>query len=96
MKTRRARSIVFASWLLAVPAVAWAQDCSNLPATAQRARQCNPQQECLAKLEQRLKGPALEAARRDCARLPPSGTCYGPETYSPQAECRERQGGRRK
>jgi hypothetical protein len=95
MKTRRARSIVLAS-LLAVPAAAWAQDCSNLPATAQRARQCNPQQECMAKVEQRLKGPALDAARRDCARLPPAGTCYGPETYSPQAECRERQGGRRK
>jgi hypothetical protein len=95
MKTRRA-SIVLASWLLAAPAAAWAQDCSNLPATAQRARQCNPQQECMAKVEQRFKGPALEAARRDCARLPPAGTCYGPETYSPQAECRERQGGRRK
>jgi len=87
---------VLASLLLAAPATALAQDCSNLPATAQRARQCNPQQECMAKVEQRFKGPALEAARRDCARLPPAGTCYGPETYSPQAECRERQGGRRK
>lgn len=87
---------MLASLLLAAPATALAQDCSNLPATAQRARQCNPQQECMAKVEQRFKGPALEAARRDCARLPPAGTCYGPETYSPQAECRERQGGRRK
>jgi hypothetical protein len=96
MKTMRARTLVLASLLLAAPATALAQDCSNLPATAQRARQCNPQQECMAKVEQRFKGPALEAARRDCARLPPAGTCYGPETYSPQAECRERQGGRRK
>jgi hypothetical protein len=96
MKTMRARPLVLASLLLAVPATVLAQDCSNLPATAQRARQCNPQQECMAKVEQRFKGPALETARRDCARLPPAGTCYGPETYSPQAECRERQGGRRR
>jgi hypothetical protein len=43
-------------------------------------------------VEKSLKGPALESARRDCQRLPTSGTCYGPETYSPQAECREKQG----
>jgi hypothetical protein len=93
MNPTRARSIVFASLLLAaLPAAAQAQDCSSLPATAQKARTCNPQRECVAKVEQRLKGPALESARRDCARLPASGTCYGPETYSPQAECRERQG----
>ena len=43
-------------------------------------------------MQRSLKGPALESARRDCERLPASGTCYGPETYNPQAECRERQG----
>jgi len=91
---RRAVSILFASLLLAaaLPAAAQSQDCSSLPASAQKARSCSPQQECVAKVEQRLKGPALESARRDCARLPASGTCYGPETYSPQAQCRERQG----
>jgi hypothetical protein len=43
-------------------------------------------------VEGKLKGPALAAARGDCQRLPTSGTCYGPDTYNPQAECRERQG----
>lgn len=91
---RRLVSILFGSLLLAVllPGLAWSQDCSRLPATAQKARSCNPQQECVAKVQQRLKGPALESARRDCQRLPTSGTCYGPETYSPQAECLARQG----
>lgn len=89
---RRAVSILFASLLLTgLPAVAQSQDCSSLPASAQKARSCSPQQECLAQVERTLKGPALESARRDCQRLPRSGTCYGPETYSPQAECRERQ-----
>lgn len=74
---------------LAVPA--HGQECSSLPASAQRARTCNPQQECVAKIEARLKGPALDAARKDCQRLPTAGTCYGPGTYNPQAECRERQ-----
>jgi hypothetical protein len=94
MKTRRAVSILFASLLAAaaLPGAARSQECSTLPASAPRARSCNPQQECVAQVERRLKGPALESARRDCARLPASGTCYGPETYNPQAECRERQG----
>jgi hypothetical protein len=76
----------------ALPAAGQSQDCSSLPASAQKARACSPRQECVAQVERRLKGPALESARRDCQRLPASGTCYGPETYSPQAECRARQG----
>ena len=89
---RRAVSILFALLLLSVaPAAAQPPDCSNLPASAQKARACNPQQECVAQIEKRLKGPAADSARRDCQRLPTSGTCYGPETYSPQAECRDRQ-----
>jgi hypothetical protein len=97
MMTRRAVSLLFTSLLLTagLPAVARSQDCSNLPASAQRARSCNPRQECVAPVEKSLKGPALESARRDCQRLPTGGTCYGPETYSPQAECRERQGKRK-
>ena len=72
------------------PAVAQPQDCGNLPTSAQKSHTCNPQQECVAKVESKLKGPALDAARKDCQRLPSSGTCYGPDTYNPQAECRER------
>ena len=90
--TRVLLLLVAALALAALPAAAQPKDCGALPSSAQKARTCNPQQECVAKVEQRLKGPALDAAKRDCARLPPSGTCYGPETYSPQAECRERQG----
>jgi len=81
---------LLAPGLLGAPAAA--QDCSKLPATAQRARPCSPRQECVAQVERSLRGPALESARRDCQRLPASGTCYGPETYSPQAECQARQG----
>jgi len=88
-----AKSILFASLLLApLPAAAQPVDCSSLPTSAQRARTCNPQQECLAQVERRLKGRGQDAARRDCQRLPTTGTCYGPDTYNPQAECRERQG----
>lgn len=97
MSLFRAPLLLFAALLLAgaLPAAAQPQDCSSLPASAQKARACSPRQECLAQVERRLKGQALESARRDCQRLPASGTCYGPETYSPQAECRERQGKRR-
>ncbi len=87
--------VVFASLLLsAVPAAAQSQDCGSLPTAAQKARSCSPQQECLAQIEKSLKGPALESGRRDCERLPTSGTCYGPQTYNPQAECRDRQRGK--
>jgi hypothetical protein len=82
---------LFALLLVAGTAAAQSQDCSRLPTSAQRARTCNPQQECVAQVERTLKGPGLESGRRDCQRLPTSGTCYGPETYNPQAECRERQ-----
>jgi hypothetical protein len=94
MTMNRMTSILLGAALLLAPLATPApgQDCSNLPTSAPRARACNPQQECVAKVEGRLKGPALDAARRDCQRLPTAGTCYGPETYNPQAECRERQG----
>jgi len=97
---RRVVWTVFAALLLSALPVdvrsvaAQARDCTSLPTTAQKARSCSPQAECLAQVEKTLKGQALEASRRDCHRLPTSGTCYGPETYNPQAECRERQGRR--
>lgn len=68
-----------------------ATDCSALPKSARRPRPCNPQEECLKLLRGDVKGPARAAARTDCARLPTSGTCYGPDTYDPQAECRAQQ-----
>jgi hypothetical protein len=78
--------------LAALPALAQPTDCGTLPTSAQKARPCNPQQQCLAQVEGKLQGPALDSARKDCQRLPASGTCYGPDTYNPQAECREAQG----
>jgi hypothetical protein len=75
--------------LAALPAAAQPKDCGALPSSAQKARTCNPQQECVAQLEGKLKGLALESGRKDCQRLPTSGTCYGPDTFNPQAECRE-------
>ena len=90
---KRALSLLLA-WVLlaAAPVAAQPADCAALPTSAQKARTCNPQEQCLAQVEGKLKGPALDSARRDCQRLPSSGTCYGPDTYNPQAECRERQG----
>jgi hypothetical protein len=76
---------------LASPTAAQPQDCASLPTSAQRTRTCNPQHECMAQVERTLRGTALESGRRDCQRLPTSGTCFGPETYNPQADCRERQ-----
>jgi len=76
--------------LTVLPAAAQPTDCGSLPTSAQKSHTCNPQQECVGKVESKLKGSALEAARKDCQRLPSSGTCYGPDTYNPQAECRDR------
>jgi hypothetical protein len=97
---KRVMSILLAALVLgagpALPAGAAGDDCGALPSSAQKARTCNPQQQCLAQVEGALKGQALESARKDCQRLPTTGTCYGPETYNPQAECRDRQGGGKK
>ena len=38
-----------------------------------------------------LAGSTLVSAQEGCRRMPTSGTCYGPETYNPQAECRQRE-----
>jgi hypothetical protein len=95
MMTRMLVLATAAIALAALPAAAQPRDCGSLPSSAQKARTCNPQQECVAQVEGKLKGPALESARRDCQRLPTSGTCYGPDTYNPQAECREAQGKRK-
>ena len=43
---------------------------------------CNPQKECMARAAG-LKGAAAEAAKRDCNRMPTSGTCYGAPAETP-------------
>jgi hypothetical protein len=43
-----------------------------------KAYKCNPQAECLARAS-KLQGPAAAAARRDCGRMPTSGTCFSPD-----------------
>ena len=43
---------------------------------------CNPQKECMARAAG-LKGAAAEAAKRDCSRMPTSGTCYGAPADAP-------------
>jgi hypothetical protein len=89
-------TLALLAMLLLAPAARAAdpQDCTRLPSATRRPRACNPRQECLSLLRADLSGAALDAARNDCARLPTSGTCYGPDTYDPQAECRARQGRR--
>lgn len=58
-----------------------------------RGRACNPRQECLAQAERKLKGAALDAARKDCSRMPTSGTCFGGDI---PADCAQSQSQRRK
>lgn len=43
---------------------------------------CNPQKECMARAAG-LKGAAAEAAKRDCSRMPTSGTCFGAPVDAP-------------
>jgi hypothetical protein len=82
--------------LLAVaPIVAAAQPvegCLALPTEAQRPRACNPRSECLSQVTLRFQGrSSFQDTQKNCQRMPTSGTCYGPETYNPQAECLARQ-----
>lgn len=81
-----------AGLLLLVASGTWASaDCSSLPASALRTRPCNPQEECFNAIPKDLKGAQADARRKECSRLPTSGVCHGPETYNPQAECRQQQ-----
>jgi hypothetical protein len=63
--------------------------CEALPRSALKTRTCNPQADCQRAIPRELSGPARAARERECARLPVSGVCYGPETYDPQADCRD-------
>lgn len=79
--------VLFAVALVAAPTVgsARSRDCG-----AEKAKECNPQQECLKQIERRLKGDALERARNDCRRMPTSGNCYGGDIQSDCEEPRRR------
>ena len=70
--------------LVVAPAVGSAK--SSRECGAGKARECNPQQECLEQIERRLKGEARERARNDCRRMPTSGNCYGGDI---QTDCEE-------
>jgi hypothetical protein len=84
---KRVMFTVFAVALVMAPAVgsARARECD-----ARKAKECNPQQECLQQIERRLKGDARERARNDCRRMPTSGNCYGGEIQSDCEEPRRR------
>lgn len=62
--------------------------CDSLPTSALRTRPCDPREECRKAIPADLKGPQLDARKKECSRLPTSGVCHGPDTYNPQAECR--------
>ena len=90
------KHLILAVTLLAVaPGVARAQqvqDCTALPTETQRPRVCNPRAECTSQVTLRFQGQSsLQDTQRNCQRMPTAGTCYGPETYNPQAECLARQ-----
>jgi hypothetical protein len=61
--------------LFTTPPLAYA---AGRDARSGKAYKCNPQAECLARAS-RLQGAAAEAARRDCGRMPTSGTCFSPD-----------------
>jgi len=78
---------LFAVALVAAPVAGSAQ---SRECGARKAKECNPQQECLKQVERRLKGDALQRARNDCRRMPTSGNCYGGEIQSDCEEPRRR------
>jgi hypothetical protein len=61
--------------LVTTPPLAYAAD---RDARNGKPYKCNPQAECLARAST-LQGAAAAAARRDCGRMPTSGTCFSPE-----------------
>jgi hypothetical protein len=72
-------TVVFAAialtLLLTTPPLAYA---AGRDPRGGKAYKCNPQAECLARAS-RLQGAAADAARRDCSRMPTSGTCFSPD-----------------
>ena len=80
MLTKRLVPIVAAALLLVVaPPLAHAAGQGD---GGRKPYPCNPQKECMARAAG-LKGAAAEAAKRDCRRMPTSGTCYGSSADTP-------------
>jgi hypothetical protein len=72
-------SVVTAALLVLTAPVAYAAGRDN---GGRKAYACNPQKECMAAAAG-LKGAAAEAAKRDCSRMPTSGTCFGAPDATP-------------
>jgi hypothetical protein len=79
MVMRRLLSVLAAALLLVAAPVAHAAGRDD---RERKPYDCNPQKECLARAAG-LKGAAAEAAKRDCSRMPTSGTCYGAPVDTP-------------
>jgi hypothetical protein len=75
---------------IGAPGTASAADkaCESLPRSALKTRSCNPQADCLRAIPSQLKGGSRAAREKECSRLPLAGTCYGPDRYDPQSDCR--------
>jgi hypothetical protein len=68
-------TVVALALVVITPPLAYAAD---RDARNGKPYKCNPQAECLARAS-RLQGAAAAAARRDCGRMPTSGTCFSPD-----------------
>jgi hypothetical protein len=74
----------------APPADSRERDCETLPASALRPYTCSPRAECLKRIPNNLDPRRLDARQRECNEQPTSGRCFGPESYDPRKDCRER------
>ena len=68
-------AVVALALIVAAPSLAYA---GGRDARGGKPYKCNPQAECLSRAS-KLPGPAAAAARRDCERMPTSGTCFSPD-----------------
>lgn len=84
------KRLIFALFAVALVAAPTAGSAKSRECGAQKAKDCNPQQECLKQIERRLKGDKLDRARDDCRRMPTSGNCYSGDIQSDCEEPRRR------
>jgi hypothetical protein len=72
---RAALSLLTVALIATVPTLAYA---AGRDWKGGKPYACNPQAECLSRAAG-LEGSAAAAARRDCSRMPTSGTCFSPD-----------------